>query len=137
MFRAESPTGRRTTSNVSPKPPSSASRRAPTRSRRRIRGLPPPSLHATAVGSDLIIRSGPAVCGWRRWPKRTTDATLDPYLAEHALLPLALADSPSEVKISRLTQRFLTQVWVIKAMTPARIVVRGIQDQAGVVSIAR
>jgi len=67
----------------------------------------------------------------------TTDATLDPYLAEHALLPLALADSPSEVKISRLTQRFLTQVWVIKAMTPARIVVRGIQDQAGVVSIAR
>lgn len=66
-----------------------------------------------------------------------SDATLDPYLAEHALLPLVLADSPSEVKISRLTQRFMTQVWVIKQLTPARIVVRGVQDTPGVVSIAR
>ncbi len=65
------------------------------------------------------------------------DATLDPFLAEHVLLPLALAEGPSELKVSRLTQRFLTSVWVIKRMAPVRITVRGVEGGAGSVSIAR
>ena len=66
-----------------------------------------------------------------------TDATLDPFLAEHVLLPLALAEGPSELRISRLTPRFLTGVWVIKQMAPVRITVRGTEGGPGAVTIGR
>lgn len=65
------------------------------------------------------------------------DATLDPFLAEHVVLPLALAEGPSELRISKLTSRFLTSVWVIKRMAPVRITVRGTEGGPGAVAIAR
>lgn len=66
-----------------------------------------------------------------------SDATIDPFLAEHVLLPLALAEGPSELRVSKLTQRFMTGVWVIKQMAPVRITVRGTEGGPGAVSIGR
>jgi RNA 3'-terminal phosphate cyclase (ATP) len=67
----------------------------------------------------------------------TGEESLDPIIAEHVLLPACFADQGSEFKVSSLTSRFLTMVWVIKQFSPVRIVVRGNQGGVGHVSISR
>jgi len=64
-------------------------------------------------------------------------ATVDPFLADQILLPLVLAEEPSTFSVSRLTQRFLTMVWVIKQFTPIHITVRGLENGPGVIRIER
>lgn len=66
-----------------------------------------------------------------------TDACLDAYLADQVLLPLVLAPEPSAFRVSKLTQRFLTAVWVVKRFTPIRLTVRGSENHAGLVTIER
>lgn len=66
-----------------------------------------------------------------------TDATIDPYLSDQILLPCAIANAPSAFRVSRLTQRFLTTVWVIKQFLPIHITVRGSEGTPGTVSIER
>lgn len=66
-----------------------------------------------------------------------TDACLDAYLADQCLLPLVLAEEPSAFRVSSLTQRFLTSVWVVKRFTPIRLTVRGSESQPGLVTIER
>lgn len=66
-----------------------------------------------------------------------SDACLDPYLIDQCLLPLVLAQEPSAIKVSRLTQRFLTAVWVVKRFTPIRLTVRGSENHPGLVTIER
>ncbi|CAN5477831.1 hypothetical protein BH11ARM2_BH11ARM2_24670 [soil metagenome] len=62
-------------------------------------------------------------------------ATLDPYLSDHVLLPAVLAEGPTVFRTSRLTRRFLTQVWVVKQFTPIHLTVRGTEDGPGLVSV--
>ncbi|MBI1756320.1 MAG: hypothetical protein HY248_00820 [Fimbriimonas ginsengisoli] len=64
-----------------------------------------------------------------------TDSTADPYLGDSLLVPAALASSPTVFKTSRLTPRFLTQVWVTKQFLPIHITVRGKEGEPGVVEI--
>lgn len=66
-----------------------------------------------------------------------SDACLDAYLADQCLLPLVLAEGPSAFKVSKLTQRFLTAVWVVKRFTPIRLTVRGSENHPGLVTIER
>lgn len=66
-----------------------------------------------------------------------TDACLDAYLADQVLLPLVLSPESSAFRVSRLTQRFLTSVWVVKRFTPIRLTVRGSENHAGLVTIER
>ena len=66
-----------------------------------------------------------------------TDACLDEYLADQVLIPLVLASEGSAFRVSRLTQRFLTAVWVVKRFTPIRLTVRGSENHAGLVTIER
>ncbi len=67
----------------------------------------------------------------------TGDATLDPFLPDQILLPVVLSDEPSSFKISRLTSRFLTTVWVIKQFLPIHITVRGSEGNPGSVTVQR
>lgn len=67
----------------------------------------------------------------------STDATVDPFLADMILIPAALADGPSVFKVSELTRRFLTTVWVVKQFLPIHITVRGTEGSAGTVSVRR
>ena len=67
----------------------------------------------------------------------SSSATTDPYLADQILLPLALAETSSTFTVSRLTQRFLTIVWVVKQFLPIHITVRGSENGPGTVTIQR
>lgn len=67
----------------------------------------------------------------------TSNATVDPYLADQILLPAVMAETSTTLKISRLTERFLTSVWVVKQFTPIHITVRGTLDHPGAVVIQR
>lgn len=87
------------------------------------RGVPAETLAQTAFGETMAFME--------------SDACLDPYLADQCLLPLVLAPEPSAIKISKLTPRFLTAVWVVKRFTPIRLTVRGSEGHAGLVTIER
>lgn len=64
-----------------------------------------------------------------------SNATVDPYLADQIILPLALAGEPSVISVSRLTSRLLTIIWVIKQFIPIHITVRGKENEPGVITI--
>lgn len=66
-----------------------------------------------------------------------TPSTVDPFLADQLLLPLVLAEGESAFTVSRLTQRFLTCVWVVKQFTPIHITIRGPENGPGSVTIRR
>ncbi|MEQ1932456.1 MAG: RNA 3'-terminal phosphate cyclase, partial [Fimbriimonadaceae bacterium] len=66
-----------------------------------------------------------------------SEATLDEYLADQIIVTAALAESPSSFKVSRLTSRLLTSIWVIKQFLPIHITVKGKEDQPGTVTIKR
>lgn len=67
----------------------------------------------------------------------STPSTVDPYLADQILLPLVLADGESYFTVSKLTQRFLTIVWVVKQFLPIHITIRGSEGGPGTVTIRR
>ena len=54
-----------------------------------------------------------------------TDGAIDPFLADQLLLPLALADGPSEIRTSKVTQHLLTNAQVIRAFLPVEIDIDG------------
>jgi RNA 3'-terminal phosphate cyclase (ATP) len=67
----------------------------------------------------------------------SSDATVDPFLADQILLSAVLAEGESTFKTSKLTQRFLTTVWVVKQFTPIHITVRGTEGNPGSVTVRR
>ena len=66
-----------------------------------------------------------------------SSSTTDPYLADQILVPLAFAETSSTFTVSKLTQRFLTIVWVVKQFLPIHITVRGSENGPGTVTILR
>jgi RNA 3'-terminal phosphate cyclase (ATP) len=66
-----------------------------------------------------------------------SSGTVDPYLADQLLIPLAFAEGSSSFSVSRLTKRFLTIVWVVKQFLPIHITVRGAENGPGIVTITR
>jgi len=65
-----------------------------------------------------------------------TDGVIDPYLADQLLLPLALAQGPSELRTSRVTQHLLTNAEVIRAFLPVEIAIEGSLDEPGTVRVS-
>lgn len=110
-----------------------------------------PGMHVTVWAEYERGHGGGAAMGGRGVPaealaqaafSETTDfmetgACLDPYLADQCLLPLVLSTEASAIRISKLTQRFLTAVWVVKRFTPIRLTVRGSENHMGLVTIER
>lgn len=74
-----------------------------------------------------------AVDSLLRWLGR--DGAIDPYLADQLLLPLALADDPSTLRTSAVTQHLLTNADVIRQFLPVRIEIEGALGQVGMVRI--
>lgn len=66
-----------------------------------------------------------------------TDATLDPYLADQALLIAALAEEPSVFTTSSVTKRLTTMAWVIKEFLPIHVTLLGLEGHLGHVSVKR
>jgi RNA 3'-terminal phosphate cyclase (ATP) len=93
---------------------------------------------ATAMGARGVRMEGvvqSAFESFQNWFK--TDATVDEHLADQILLVPVLAEGETTFKVSRLTQRFLTMVWVIKQFLPIHITVRGKEGSPGTVTIRR
>ncbi len=66
-----------------------------------------------------------------------SDSCLDPYLADQLLIPFVIAEGETTFTVSRLTQRFLTAIWVVKQFTPIHITVRGSENHRGIVTIRK
>jgi RNA 3'-terminal phosphate cyclase (ATP) len=62
-------------------------------------------------------------------------APVDLHLADQILLPLALADGPSEYRTSRITGHLLTNAHVIRQFVHAEIEVAGQEGRPGTVSV--
>jgi RNA 3'-terminal phosphate cyclase (ATP) len=93
---------------------------------------------ATAIGSKGVRIESVAQSAFEatlQWMH--TDATVDPFLADQVLLTAALSEEGSTFKTSRLTQRFLTTVWVIKQFLPIHITIKGAEGEPGTVTIKR
>ena len=66
-----------------------------------------------------------------------TPSTTDGFLSDQILITAAMAESESTFTVSKLNQRFLTTVWVIKQFLPIRITIRGQEGEPGLVTIRR
>ncbi len=67
----------------------------------------------------------------------STDATVDPFLADQILIPLVVGESSSTIKTNRLTQRLLTMIWVVKQFLPIHITILGKENEAGTITIKK
>jgi RNA 3'-terminal phosphate cyclase (ATP) len=66
----------------------------------------------------------------------STEACVDPYLADQVLVAAALAGGKSTYSTSLITQRLLTTIWVVKQFLPIHITVRGQESGPGTVTIS-
>jgi RNA 3'-terminal phosphate cyclase (ATP) len=57
-----------------------------------------------------------------------TDGSIDPYLSDQLVLPLALAEGSSEIRTSKITQHLTTNIEIVKLFLPVRIEVEGAID---------
>ena len=64
-----------------------------------------------------------------------TDATVDHYLADQILLPLAVIKGASSFRTNKVTQHLLTNAFVIKRFLPVKIDIEGELDQPGLVRV--
>lgn len=65
----------------------------------------------------------------------SSDATLDPYLADQALLCAALAPEPTQFKTNRITPRLQTMASVIRQFIPIPITLLGRLNEPGTVKV--
>jgi RNA 3'-terminal phosphate cyclase (ATP) len=91
------------------------------------------SMGAKGLRVESVVQSG--FERFREW--FLSESTVDEFLIDQLIVAAAIAENPSTFKVNRLTQRFLTTVWVIKQFGPFHITVKGHEGEAGVVSIRR
>jgi RNA 3'-terminal phosphate cyclase (ATP) len=65
----------------------------------------------------------------------SSSGTIDPYLADQILLPAIVAGGDSAFRVSKLTRRFITSVWVVKQFVPIHITVKGAENGPGEVTV--
>jgi len=93
---------------------------------------------ATAMGAKGIRVEAVAQAAFEdmyEWVR--SGASVDPYLADQILPTAILAEGDTTFKVSRLTKRFLTIVWVIKQFLPIHITVKGAEGEPGEVTVRR
>lgn len=66
-----------------------------------------------------------------------SDGAVDPWLADQLLLPLALADGPSELRTSEVTTHLLTNAEVLRLFLPVEIGVEGPLGGAATVRVQK
>ena len=64
-----------------------------------------------------------------------TDGTVDPYLADQLLLPLCLANGPSELRTSRVSEHLLTNAAILRAFLPVEIDIQAGLGEPGLVRV--
>jgi RNA 3'-phosphate cyclase len=64
-----------------------------------------------------------------------TDGSIDPYLSDQLVLPLALAQGSSEIRTSKITQHLTTNIEIVKMFLSVSIEIEGAIDQPGWIRI--
>ncbi len=70
-----------------------------------------------------------------RW--RASRAALDPFLADQALLPAALAEGRTEFTTAEITRRLQTMARIIRQMMAIKVAVYGVEGEPGRITIER
>ncbi len=60
-----------------------------------------------------------------------SDTALDRYLADQLVLPMALAEGPSQFSTEEVTRHLLTNAWVVNHFFPGRVEVEGQEGRPG------
>lgn len=71
--------------------------------------------------------------GFRKW--LASGATVDRYLADQILFPLALAEGESHFTVDELTPNVLTTAHVIRQFLPIRLTIEGSEGKPGAITI--
>lgn len=66
-----------------------------------------------------------------------SEATLDAYLADQALIMAAFSDSETHFTTNAITSRLMTMAWVIKEFVPIHVTILGTLGEPGTVTIHR
>ncbi|HMS56618.1 MAG TPA: RNA 3'-terminal phosphate cyclase [Fimbriimonadaceae bacterium] len=91
-----------------------------------------------AMGQKGIRIESVAQQAFQQWMDyHQSKSTLDPYVADQILVGCALAEGETEFSVMKLTDRFLTMVWVIKQFLPIHLTVKGVVGGPGIVKIRR
>lgn len=91
------------------------------------------SMGARGLRVETVIQSGfERFMTWLR-----SESTTDEFLIDQLIVAASIAESPSTFKVHRLTQRFLTTVWVIKQFIPIHITIKGQEGDSGTVTVRR
>ena len=64
-----------------------------------------------------------------------TEGTVDPYLADQLLLPLSLANGPSVLRTSRVSEHLLTNAAILRAFLPVEIDILAASGEPGLVRV--
>lgn len=92
---------------------------------------------ATAMGSKGVRIESVAQSAFESFMQwYSTDASVDPYLADQILITAAMSGGKSNFSTSLITQRLLTTIWVVKQFVPIHITVRGQENGPGTISIS-
>lgn len=91
------------------------------------------SMGAKGLRIETVVQTGfERFMNWLR-----SETTVDEHLIDQLIIPAAIAEGPSTFKVNRLSQRFLTTVWVIKQFLPIHLTVKGREGDPGTVSVRR
>ena len=61
----------------------------------------------------------------------TSDAAIEPHLADQLILPMALAKGASRFSTSQITRHLTTNIWLVQQFLPVRFEVKGAETEPG------
>ena len=61
----------------------------------------------------------------------TSDAAIDPHLADQLILPMALAKGESRFTTSQITRHLTTNIWLVQQFLPVQFEVNGAENEPG------
>jgi len=98
-------------------------------------GLGARGKRAERVADEAVDQLLSYLAGLRALTQPGSPTPLDPHSADQIVLPLALADGPSEFTVSEVTSHLLTNIAVIRCFVEREIICEGEEGQSGLVKI--
>lgn len=89
------------------------------------------AMGARGVRTDVVCRSAVEHLG----EYLRSEASLDPYLADQALLPAVLAGEPSVFTTQRITPRLQTMAWLTRQFIPIPVTILGRVNEPGTIKV--
>jgi RNA 3'-phosphate cyclase len=99
-------------------------------------GLGARGKRAERVADEAVDQLLSYLAGLRALTQPGSPSTLDPHSADQIVLPLALAEGPSEFRVSEVTSHLLTNIGVIGRFVEREIICEGEEGEWGLFKIA-